>query len=191
MLSGSFVAAEPVLIECLSLQGRTGGTPYGMAPRGRARDYGVDALRYAGDWFTNRSVHGHFLETVRPTRARLEIGARSPSALEVTSTFAGTLDDLFVIDDAGRFWRGSAVAAGRKAPLSPATASDFESWWKAGLADAGVRGQALLEPLSGLERHFYARAAGEGPIETSRAVRWRKDRLLLVGTATFGASIGS
>jgi hypothetical protein len=191
LLSGSFASAEPLLVACLSLEPRAGGFPYAAAARGHARSYGVDALRYTGDWFTNRSVQGHLVETVRPTRARLEVEQRPGSSPEVRSTFGGTLDELFLVDANGSVWRGHAVVAGRPVALSESTLADFESWWMLGLAGAGARGRALLEPMSGLTGHFFARASGEGPIETSRAVRWQQEQLLLVGTATFGAALGS
>jgi hypothetical protein len=129
-------------------------------------------------WFRSRSLQGQYLETVRPTRARVQV--RRTGGLEAVSSIESALQDLFVVDAQGDVWHGSNIAAGVPAPLERSQA--FDSWFASALQNAGPAGRGHLQPLARRRRYFYAAAnAPGGAIETLGSIRWTQDRLLYVG----------
>jgi hypothetical protein len=175
LLSPAFVASESFLIEPIPLGVSIGA----LAP---ALDLTIEGARYGGDWFMNRSRQAHFLEALRPTRARVEVETGSGSSLPVTSTFPGTLGRLFVLDRQGGVWSGQDIAAGRRSLLATATRSDFDAWWERAVLHAGARNAALLKPLRSESGYFFAAwKASEGPIETSPGIRFEQEQLLVLG----------
>ncbi|MFM9058694.1 MAG: hypothetical protein ACKOSQ_06195 [Planctomycetaceae bacterium] len=157
--------------------------PSWMHPLGD--DAGSEALVEAngamrtGDWFRSRSDQAFLLEAVRPSRARIEFvsspGGDAPPT--VVSSVEVPLRHVFVIDDAGGYWQAFDVGTGEKETLQPATAADYDTWFKTVVADAGpVRGRAL-EALRGRRGWTFAETDRAAPvaIATLGSIRWGDD----------------
>ncbi|HET9316709.1 MAG TPA: hypothetical protein VFQ51_14030, partial [Vicinamibacteria bacterium] len=170
LLFGSvFRAVDPVRLVPLDVE-RTWSMGVSL-PR---REIAGDA--YSG-WFRSRALEAHYLETVRPTRGRVEVtrGGR-PQAV---SSLEGALDRLYVVDDNGAAWVAHEVTAGRRVTLEPA--SDYDAWFGNILASGGPSGRRRLQGLQKLPGYFYATAPAGPAIESLASIRWTQDQLLYVG----------
>lgn len=135
----------------------------------------------AGDawsgWFRSRTLETHYLETVRPTRARVEVTPGTPP--QVVSSLEGVLERLYVVDANGGVWGASSVPAGRRVTLQ--SADDYDAWFADILANGGPAGKRRLAVLQRVPGYFYASAPGAAAIETLPAIRWRQTHLLYAG----------
>lgn len=147
----------------------------------------VDSLKiYSGDWFTSRSVQGHFLLSIRPTRARVEIvnrppfsGARPP---EILSSLDQPLSEIYFCDDQGAFWKTGKLDSGSKAALVPATQEEFITFMSAFSSRRGARIKSLTDHPA-QKNHFYALSASPqiSAIPTLSSVKWEEQTTFIAG----------
>jgi hypothetical protein len=128
-------------------------------------------------WFRSRTLEMHYLETVRPTRARVEVTRGTP--LQAVSSIEGVLERLYVVDANGGVWGASAVPAGQRVTL--ARADDYDAWFADIVASGGPAGRRRLEALNKIPGYFYASGPGAATIETLPAIRWTQKHLLYAG----------
>lgn len=149
---------------------------------------------YGGDWFVSRSLQAQRLETVQPTRARVQIlngdPTRSGAPPVVVSSLPLELEDFYYMDEAGTCWRGKNVRTGEQQTLRPQT--DFPK-----LSNDVIGGSPYLTALF---RHstprgddskrlkataFFLALAHRGPfIDTLRSIRWTSEQAIYVGPVT-------
>jgi hypothetical protein len=161
LLNGAFAIAEPLAME-----------PLQITPENRQRRVSRlvrDGDVFSGDWFTSRSLQGHYLETIRPSRARFEMLAEEGGTPQLLSTVPDTLDDVYLRDAADHLWHAASVSPGRKAALERVHEQDFATWLRDVQAPTGPR-------LRRGSRHFpfivaYARHS-TAAIPTLAGVRW-------------------
>jgi hypothetical protein len=179
LLDGRFQEKEPLRI-----------SPVFLTSEWRFRQVGLQAETVGSTqsgWFASRRVQAQYLETVRPTRARVQV--RRGGVTEALSSIEGVLADLYFVDHDLSVWHASGVQPGVPAPLSrlpggapPARATKYDVWFASALQDAGPGGRELLTPLSNRPGYFYASAPrASGAIETLPAIRWTQQDLLYVG----------
>lgn len=130
-----------------------------------------------GGWFRSRTLQAHYLETVRPTRARVQV--HFGPTVEAISSIEDTLDDLFVVDGAGTGWTAPHVPAGRRVTLG--RAGDVSAWLGKDLGGAGPVNRRRLAPLLEARGYFFARTRRGAPIETLPSIRWKESASLYVG----------
>jgi len=134
---------------------------------------------YRGDWFSIRNVDAHFLETVRPSRERIEILNASTNGdyIDIVSSVDSILSELFLVDAEGRYWRGSGVRAGEKARLAPSSAADFKNFWSERRSLLTGSRRELLERRCGTPGFFFAwtEKNNSHAIETLQNVDWLSD----------------
>lgn len=146
----------------------------------------VDGRRREGDWFRSRSDQAYLIETVRPSRAKLEFVAGKAGAPAVISSIEVPLDRVFVIDEQGAYWTAADVGTGERKPLDPSDADAYAAWFEAIAADAGPVRRAALEAVRDRRGHAYAEStrAAKAAVQTLDAVRWIDDRAAFVGPFT-------
>jgi hypothetical protein len=130
-----------------------------------------------GGWFSSRTLQAHYLETIRPTRARVQV--HFGSRVEAVSSIEDTLDGLLVVDDAGRGWYAPSAAAGQRVVLEPA--GDVAGWLDDRLQEAGPVNRRHLQKLRDARGYFFARARRGAPIETLDSIRWKESGFLYLG----------
>jgi hypothetical protein len=138
-----------------------------------------------GGWFSSRSLHGHVLQTVRPSRAGIEIfPAADGAAPSVLSTVEAPLKRLFIVDDNGKVWAAEDVGTGEKKVMRAGDAPELEQWLHehAGKS-AGPMIKTLLKQVDQRPGFAYAEAADASKfaIATLPSIRWNHERLLLAG----------
>jgi hypothetical protein len=144
---------------------------------------------FSGEWFSSRTLQGHFASEYRALRERVElVTTRSVTGPEfkardvpvMMSTFSVPLDFLIYIDPKGRRWHALNVVPGRVTELKPGEADGLDDTLYARRPDY-VR-QLLLE-VRGLPGWYYAYSsqADALAIPTHSDIKWKKTTACLLG----------
>ncbi len=146
----------------------------------------VDGRRREGDWFRSRSDQGYLLETVRPSRAKIELLPAGDGKPAVISSIEVALDRLFVIDDEGKYWTATDVGTGEKKPLERSDADTYGKWFDEIASDAGPIRQAALEAVRNRRGHAYAESdeAAKVAVQTLGSIRWIDEKAAFIGPVT-------
>ncbi len=174
MLRGSsFQTRDDALIAPISLENRTDI---------RRRTFDNSGTFYAGDWFTSRSLQAQWIETIIPTRAEIallnasEVRDHGVAPL-VVSSIAGTLSELYLIDEVGRRWRATNIRTGEKATLQPTTKPP-----EAPLLEAGTRVRDMWARAKDQHGYFYATSSDTGVfVDTLSSIRWNTQHVIYLG----------
>lgn len=146
----------------------------------------VDGQERRGDWFSSRADQGYLLETVRPSRAKIELVAEGDGPPAVISNIDVPLDRLFVIDADGTYWTATEIGTGERKPLEQSDARAYDEWFRGLLSDAGTIRAAALEAVRNRRGYAYAetREAAAVAVETLGSIRWIDDKALFMGPLT-------
>lgn len=146
----------------------------------------VDGRQREGNWFRSRSDQAYLIETVRPSRAKIEVIAGDAGAPAVVSSIEVPLDRVFVIDEDGKYWTATDVGTGERKPLERSDAAAYATWFDTIAADAGPIRRAALDAVRNLRGHAYAEAgrAAKSAVQTLGSIRWVDDRAAFMGPST-------
>ncbi|QIF04862.1 hypothetical protein [Roseimicrobium sp. ORNL1] len=138
-----------------------------------------------GAWFASRSLQAHLLQTVRPSRAGVEVfAAEGGGAPSVLSTVEATLQRVFIVDQNSKVWTAEDVGTGEKKVMKASTEAELNQWMN---DHAGkTSGPMIAHLLKQVERRpgfAYAEAAeaSKFAVATLPSIRWNHERLLLAG----------
>ena len=147
----------------------------------------VDENQRRGGWFTSRSDQGYLLQTVRPSRAKLELVAGDDTPPEVISSIEVPLERVFIIDDDGNHWTATDVGTGARKLLEPSDAEAFTRWFRDVTADAGGVRKAAFEAMQNRRGYAYAEAtaaASQVAVTTLPSIRWNDEQAVFIGPVT-------
>jgi hypothetical protein len=184
LLSTRFALEQPVLIQPIA-SGQMG------IDRDLTRELRQAGKTYSGDWFSSRSLQAQFLESVQPSRTRVELvaapgGGRGP---ELVSSIDRTLEEVYLVTEDGRCWHARGVRTGERATLTPFAREEFDRWWRHVSVKTGARGRWLLDSAAMRRGWFYASAPGaQGAIDTLASIGWKQEALLFLGPYATSAS---
>lgn len=147
----------------------------------------VDGSQRRGGWFTSRSDQGYLLQTVRPSRAKIEFvpGGDAPPA--VISSIEVPLERVFVIDEDGNHWTAADVGTGERKLLEPSDAQAFTRWYRDVAADAGGIRKAAFDAVQSRRGYAYAEAnaaAAQVAVTTLPSIRWIDEQAVFIGPVT-------
>ena len=166
-------------------QAALGASPWSAVSIGGSESlrYSLDDDVFGGDWFQSRREHGHLLQTVRPTRARIELKGRigESKAPTIVSSLGFNLDELYFKDATGLLWKSAGVVkTGQRVTLQAIEGPEMHPFLTANTL--WINRQLLGEP-----GHFVA-SAKEAPgltIQTHKSIDWA-DRVLIFGPVAGG-----
>lgn len=187
LLSSGFELSQPALIEPLALPD-TGWTklkstaqsqPVSLHQRGRLR---------SGNFFQSRTEQAQAIRAAVSTRARIELksGAAPDAPPSLISALGFTVDDLFYVDAAGKFWKSKTpLATGQACVMEETTDAALRTIWENATASNGnALGKALQSDPGARKGCFFA-TAKQAPgftQETLPAIRWKDDQIVVFGT---------
>jgi hypothetical protein len=139
-----------------------------------------------GDWFSSRSVQAHLLETVRPSRAAVEVftpavAGEPPSVL---SNVESSLQMLFIVDENKAVWQAEDIGTGEKKVMKASSRAQLDAWLRDGPGKyAGPVIGAALSNLSQQTGCLFAEAsdARKIAVPTLSSIRWKDDFALIAG----------
>lgn len=143
---------------------------------------------YSGDWFLSRSEQGQMIESVRPTRSRIELRRATADGKtpELFSSVDFTLEELHYIDDGGRVWKATSdrVAAGQTIAFESVPREQLSSWWQNSTDEFSGTNRSRIRQLTNRNGCFFALSEDPkfGAIDTLDSIRWKNDRAVVFGT---------
>lgn len=158
--------------------------------------YNNDQLN--GDWFRSRTEQGQVIQSVRPTRSRIEITApaNGDQPPRLFSSLEFSVEQFFYVGDGGRIWKAktSPIPPGSEIILEASTRSELSKQWIA-LTDSlssnyesrGGTGnhsfRRKTRDLTTQPGHFFAVShdPGVGFIATLDAINWTDADALIFG----------
>ncbi|MCB1087772.1 MAG: hypothetical protein KDM63_12050, partial [Verrucomicrobiae bacterium] len=197
MIGTAFEMAEPVFLSPVILPpsewNRMNASKHPIAA------YSLTGNVFRGDWYQSRSEQGHFLQTVQPTRSRVELQAASPDGKQAPKLFSSLefpVDELFYRDELGMVWKSTntgAIVGGQPIPLAPADFKDLEKWWREQISPLSDGTRKRASALWKSNGSFFAIShdSHAGFIDTLGSIRWKNDASVIHGpvvTAPGGAS---
>jgi hypothetical protein len=179
LFSSSFAIQEPSWMRPLAYEDKQAGLTE------------VDGRRRQGDWFSSRSDRGHIVETVRPSRAKIEFAVGGDAPPAVISSIEVPLERLFLIDESGNYWKAENIGTGQRKPLEPSDADAYTRWYDSLAADAGPIRAAAIAAVRNRRGHVYADAspAAKIAVETLPSIRWVDDKAFFIGPFTRSAAL--
>ena len=182
LLGRSFERKDADLMLPLDLRSSRYG--YDSFEAGRKHEESESAR--VGDWFSSRAVQAHLLQTVRPSRASIELfpGADPTSPPSLLSTVETPLAKVFAVDDKGKVWVTEDLGTGEKKVTRPSQMSELSGWMRERARK--LSGSVIVSVLNQLENrrgYVYAEAADASKfaIATLPSIRWTEERLLIAG----------
>lgn len=157
-----------------------------------------DQLR--GDWFQSRREQAQVIQSVQPTRSRIEmISPTTPTQdPKLFSSLEFTVDELFYVGDGGRVWKAkmppsSSIPPGSEIILEPSTRSELGKWWNqlseplsAGRPNNKTSDHSFRRQTRGMSfrpGHFFSSSHDPklGFIETLDSVKWTNSDAMIFG----------
>ncbi len=160
-------------------------THYDNLQMGPAR-YRMSDGMIGGDWFRSRSEQAHYVQSVRPTRARIErLDPAATGAPRLFSSMDLTLSKFFYIDPGGKIWEANGrVTAGQEIELAASDQNALDWFWSNSSVPFSSSLRNRMRLLLSQRDVYLAQAAGQSDsmIGTLPSIRWREDQLLVVGS---------
>ena len=134
--------------------------------------------RASGDWFQSRSVQGHSLTAMIPTRGRIE---RVKGSADLISTFDFTIETLFYLDDGGKWFRAESVSTGKGFALTPVDESLIKPQLQEMENGFTNRNAQLFARARQRKGHYIAVTRSAPAIATHPGIRWGDTRTIITG----------
>lgn len=134
----------------------------------------------SGDWFQSRSEQAQLLQSVIPTRARIESrpGGNEASLL---SNFEYGISRFYLRGSDGKYWKAEQIAAGKNFLCSECTQSEYETFVTQTTQLLGRTQQLQLQRLSQRPGHYIAITQEAPMLDTYPSVKWKESHTILTG----------
>ncbi len=142
--------------------------------------HGEKGLAGSGDWFQSRSVHGHYLECVIPTRAKITLKSNEGAPM-INSSFDHNIQALLYLDEAGQAWQTMDLAAGDTKKLTPVDAAEFSSLVSEYYDLMTPKLQREFDTLRKRKNHFIALTPDAPAISTLESINWTSTKSIITG----------
>ncbi|MGI8603476.1 MAG: hypothetical protein ACR2OZ_10820 [Verrucomicrobiales bacterium] len=185
LLASGFELPQPALFAQVVMPASQ-WTKLNDSPRSQAVRGTIEGNRYGGTWFQSRTEQGQWLQTIVPTRGRVElvpaVGANAAPA--IVSSLDLVLDPFVYRDAAGLLWR-AAQPVKKGVPLTLVATDDngLRSWRFDLCAPAHDSLRKRLEASADSKSTFVAAtsAAPDFAAETLESIKWENDRIVVFG----------
>lgn len=186
LLGSAFEVNEPVFVSPVMLP----PSPWNRLDRSSnpVASFTLEGKTYRGDWFQSRSEQGQFLQSVRPTRSRIELqtSATGEEPPQVVSSLEFSVDEFFYRDQGGKVWKSAApgpFVGGEAIPLEASDAEALEKWWEEKSQDFSSPLRSKSRALWKEQGRFFATSADQesGFIPTLKSIRWKEESALISG----------
>ena len=184
LLKNSFETSESTLISPVVLaQSRwTRVTDSYKSSNSYTVNLGEKGLKAEGDWFQSRSVHGHLLQTLRPSRGKISLLNQSPSqAPTLTSSFDFDLDTVFYQDPDSVWWKSDTLPKAKPTAFKASSREEFNLWFKKHQARFVKNQSDKMKLLTLQADRFYTFTPHAKATETYSGIKWLSTDTFLTG----------
>ena len=147
-------------------------------------DFMQSGPHFQGDWFVSRREQTLVARSVVPTRAALRVVAGATGQPPVlTSEYNDWMQNLFYMDQDGRYWKVDKISDGKPTPLQPATEDEFKAAWNENLRTAPDWFLTYLRRLAPRPGNFFAQGNGSASALEPEytGLRWNRFYHLITG----------
>ncbi|MFK7910472.1 MAG: hypothetical protein AB8F34_07705, partial [Akkermansiaceae bacterium] len=182
LLGSSFETSEPTMISPVALAPSRWSrvVANGQSASSYTAEHGTDGLNVSGDWFQSRSIHGHLLKTVRPTRGRIELSPDA-GAPKLTSTFDYDLDIIFYHAKDGSWWKAEALKKGNSVTMSATNEMEFNTWRNEMEKSVSRHNAKHLAHVAKLPDRFFTTTEQATATETYGSIKWLSTTTIMTG----------
>jgi len=182
LMGSSFETSEPTMITPVALSRSRWSrvVTNGEAPSSYTANHGSNGLDVSGDWFQSRSIHGHLLKTVRPTRGKIELSPRA-GVPTLTSSFDFDLETLFYHAEDNTWWKTEALQKGHSIALTPSSESEFKTWLKKQSDRFSRQNTQHLNNIATEAGRFFTVTEKATAIDTYGSIKWLSTTAVLTG----------
>ncbi len=174
LLDRDFTLAEDALIARISLTSDPNLET--------ARRFEQTGKNVAGQWFNSRAVQAQYLESIVPSRARIElVDTQSDGTPTLLSSVPFTLEKILFTDNSGTTWQGGPLRTGEKIPLTRATRKQADDLLRSPTKSAGPLIAQAWTSSQGKSNTFHALSEPGPYLETLDSIRWTNHQSLLTG----------
>jgi hypothetical protein len=138
--------------------------------------------RMTGDWFQSRSEQAQIMSAVIPSRGRIESVTETKVPTFVSSIDCEISQFFYRSDD--KYWRSSAITAGKKFACTECSKEDFEQFVKICAEKFAARNAESVNLLSQRENHFIALSENARAIDTFSGIKWKSTNTVITGAVT-------
>lgn len=140
-------------------------------------------FEFNGDWFQSRSEQAQLVNSVIPSRERLELVSKEGEIPRLTSSFSYPLTDLHYRDSQGTLWTTAQIASGDTVTLTRATTTDLSPTLSQQIGRFARTNRARLQSVTERPSSFTALAAGtDAPsVPTHTSIDWQASPVLVTG----------
>ncbi len=178
LFSSAFTLEEPATVRHLTVEREHRGRLIPPNADGVCR---IEGAAYSGSWFRSRSVQALELAALRPTREGISL-LKEPEGLHALSRFGQPLEEVYLSDGQGGFWRAERLPTGERTVLEPMTREGFTATWRRikETFPPALRNSAMGPDA--MAPSYFARVGGSsGALETLPSIRWDKQETWAVG----------
>ncbi len=183
LLDRDFTLTEDALVAPISLTGDP--------TLETARRFEQTGKNLSGQWFNSRSVQAQYLQTIVPTRARIElVNTADDGTPTLLSSVPFTLEEILYLDDSGQTWHGTSLRTGETIALAKSTPETTRALHE----KSRTSGPLISQPWQKFwtsPKTFLATTT-EGPyLETLPTIRWTNHQTFLTGPVNANAVLNS
>lgn len=164
-------------------------------------NYALENDLLSGDWFQSRREQAQFIQSVQPTRSRIEMITEVTPTQDpkLFSSLEFTVEEFYYVGEGGRVWKAQTdkpIPPGSEIILAASSRSELNTWWNEHsatlsvgrpnnkTADHSLRRQTRA--ISFRPGHFFT--VSKDPklafIETLDSIRWTNADALIFGPVT-------
>lgn len=185
LLGSSFETSEPTMIVPVALSPSRWSRVVtdSSSPSSYTANHGTQGLNASGDWFQSRSIHGHLLKTVRPTRGKIKLTSAAGTP-ELTSSFDYDLGTIFYLSPDDTWWKADALAKGNSVTLTPSTSAEFKQWLTDQSNLFANKNATHLNNIPLTPGRFFTTTQNAPGIDTYTSIKWLTTTTIITGPVT-------
>ena len=129
-----------------------------------------------GTWFHSRSAQAYLINTIQPTRGRIEMRGSGATA-QILSSFDFAIDEAWIFDGT-QWWKTGALNQGTATAATLASAEEAEKSLQTYMREAPKEQAKILAQLKDRPNHYVAFSRKPQAIETHREIRWETQAVI-------------
>jgi len=137
-------------------------------------------LQVSGDWFQSRSEQAQLLQSIIPTRARIESTPGGNDAA-LLSNFEYKIGSFYLRGKGGKYWKAEQIAAGKNFLCTECSQAEYEDFVKNSIQFLGNAQQDQLTRLSEREGHYFAVTEEAPMLDTYSSISWKQNHTIITG----------
>lgn len=183
VLGSSFETSAPTYITPVPLRASRYSRVTRQNQGGNANyfaEHGKDGLAVSGDWFQSRSEHGHYLESIISTRARISLKSSGAEPI-LNSSFDYPIETILYYDTDGKYWQATDLEPGKSLTLTTLSKSNADTLIKQYADQLTPTLAKHFLKLTKRKKHFIAFTKEAPAIETLDSINWQNTTSIITG----------